>query len=920
MSDEVEIIFGADASAVTPAAEAVAGQIEGLTGTVEGLGASFKGMGEVALGAFERVTLGASSARTSLVEMGESAKEARAAINEIGEAILAFVAFEAVKKFAENMAEAAEKTLHTAQTFGLTVDEVQRLNAVATGAGVPVEALTTGMQRLDGAFLKAKEGAAGPAAAFKAIGISTSESLTQTELLNRAMEGFGAMEAGPAKVALAMQLFGRNIQALGPLLNMSKGQIEENLAQVDKFGAVNLDAAAKGIALAEALNTSKVAMLGVHNLMAEAFAPMLTAVVQSFNDFATAMMASYNAGGMVKQIINGIVEIGRDLGVIFSEVGSIISAAFGLAKTGAEGAGAGFLVFQDGARQLVAVLVTIGVVIEETIDLFKDMVLQLDILDLEVRGVAVHINDFFTGQHNVDPFTAELAKKRAEVVGLGNDMAAAVPKAQALIDSLSKPMAAGAALPKAGTGTTGDDPGKINNPEHEKSEMGGFEDDRVALDTAWAMSHEGMLRDQAVADKEFWGGLLNNATLSTNDKMAVQRKYNDAVIALSKQASAEDLAHVKEDAATAQATAQATLQIQKGAIAEQIKDVEQAGTDHVISRQAELAQINALIMQQVADEREAAQLILNSKLAVFDAELRIYADDTVQYKHALDERLKAQAAFDATISKAYAAAGTQQANAIRGMSKEVEAEFRGMVTPIVDSFGSMVSGLVQGTETFRQAWAKVGESILGVIVQAGEKMVTNWIMQQQVMTVATTAGAATRVGAETAAATQTTLVSAIAAEIQVAHAAIVGAAKSFASQAGIPIIGPALGFAASAAALAAILALGKGIFSAEGGWGNVPFDGATTQLHKEEMVLPATIARPMRSMLANWDSGNTAAGLQAASDQGPSRRGPSGGGAMHINIQANDALSFRRMLEQDPDFIARAAKKANRMGFAGRVA
>ncbi|MFV4677416.1 hypothetical protein ACNJU9_21650, partial [Mycobacterium tuberculosis] len=86
--------------------------------------------------------------------------------------------------------------------------------------------------------------------------------------------------------------------------------------------------------------------------------------------------------------------------------------------------------------------------------------------------------------------------------------------------------------------------------------------------------------------------------------------------------------------------------------------------------------------------------------------------------------------------------------------------------------------------------------------------------------------------------------------VQIGNYAAVAAAGAYAAIASIPFVGPVLAPIAAGVALAGVLALGKSLFSAEGGWGQVPYDGALTQLHKNEMVLPASIASPLRSSLA----------------------------------------------------------------------
>jgi len=83
-----------------------------------------------------------------------------------------------------------------------------------------------------------------------------------------------------------------------------------------------------------------------------------------------------------------------------------------------------------------------------------------------------------------------------------------------------------------------------------------------------------------------------------------------------------------------------------------------------------------------------------------------------------------------------------------------------------------------------------------------------------------------------------------------------GAAASVAS---IPFVGPMLALAAMAAVFAAV----SGLASAEGGYDIPSGINPMTQLHQEEMVLPAHIANPLRGALADGSMGSASGGRPA---------------------------------------------------------
>lgn len=138
---------------------------------------------------------------------------------------------------------------------------------------------------------------------------------------------------------------------------------------------------------------------------------------------------------------------------------------------------------------------------------------------------------------------------------------------------------------------------------------------------------------------------------------------------------------------------------------------------------------------------------------------------------------------------------------------------------------------------------------------------------------------------------------------EVAMHAKTAAAAAYKAMAGIPVIGPVLGAAAAAATFAGVMA-----FSAKGGMDDVPYDNAPFLLHKNEMVLPADIATPLRNMTRGGgaQSGNPFAAPAAANDSG---------GDTHIHIHTTDPRSFARYLKDNAHHVAAAVNDAYRGGY-----
>lgn len=256
--------------------------------------------------------------------------------------------------------------------------------------------------------------------------------------------------------------------------------------------------------------------------------------------------------------------------------------------------------------------------------------------------------------------------------------------------------------------------------------------------------------------------------------------------------------------------------------------------------------------------------------------------------------------------------------------------------------GSLTSGFksaLQNGFNLRKGMIDLANSIANVWIDSAGKMLNAWIrslFQQKAVTAATTAaqttihvagettktaatvtGATIRTATEVSANATTTASSAMSALAQIAHAAGVAAARVYASIAAIPYVGPFLAPAAAAAALAAVVMIGKSLFSAEGGQVEVGEDGQLTELHKKEMVLPAWAADPLRKQLR---SGSSSGVIGAAATAGETARKSivnSGDVHLHYGPQYGpvpQSQDMATLLRQDGDRLLRYLKRKQRDG------
>lgn len=227
---------------------------------------------------------------------------------------------------------------------------------------------------------------------------------------------------------------------------------------------------------------------------------------------------------------------------------------------------------------------------------------------------------------------------------------------------------------------------------------------------------------------------------------------------------------------------------------------------------------------------------------------------------------------------------------------KAENSFGAMFEDAGAAFGNMASTMLTRATTLQQALAGVFQSIYQSFVQnVVAKPLAEWIGTQAKM-LAVKLGFATQEQAIQAASSATTVAtkSAEATAVVAANAAEAGAGAA-ASQASIPFVGPAMALAAMAAVFAAVMALG-GRKSAARGYDIPRGVNPVTQLHEEEMVLPAKFANVIRGLAAG-EGGNAS---------------PAPG--LSLTIKAFDARDVRRLFLDHREKLTDAIKTAYRDG------
>jgi hypothetical protein len=206
------------------------------------------------------------------------------------------------------------------------------------------------------------------------------------------------------------------------------------------------------------------------------------------------------------------------------------------------------------------------------------------------------------------------------------------------------------------------------------------------------------------------------------------------------------------------------------------------------------------------------------------------------------------AALVKTLSDATTAATKAQGDIASAELTQATRQIETMLAPLDRSLDKTFMGMLAGTESLKQGMAELGQSLIAEEISLNERRLSNWVATEAAKTLASISGNNARQGAETAGAAAGKASQATTASASIFTSAKQAAAGAYAAVAPIPIIGPVLAPAAAATAFGAVLAFD--VSSAAGGWDRVPADGMMTELHRDEMVLPAGLAGGLRGLVS----------------------------------------------------------------------
>jgi PHD/YefM family antitoxin component YafN of YafNO toxin-antitoxin module len=209
-----------------------------------------------------------------------------------------------ISKPVEEAAKAMEALKRQSQELGVSTGFLQTMNAAATLTGVQSDKLVASIARLDTAFQRAKDGSKVTAAAFKEVGVSVRDNLSNEELVNKVLAGWDKLSNGPQKVTVAVNLFGRAGAQLVPVLDQMAAHMDEVNAKVKQFGLQNPAAVEQGAQIAARFRDAGLAAQGLGMAVLEKIGPAMQAMLDDFAKASDAVRKFLGDGDALRTTID----------------------------------------------------------------------------------------------------------------------------------------------------------------------------------------------------------------------------------------------------------------------------------------------------------------------------------------------------------------------------------------------------------------------------------------------------------------------------------------------------------------------------------------------------------------------------------------------------------------------------------------
>ena len=410
-----------------------------------------------------------------------------------------------------------------------------------------------------------------------------------------------------------------------------------------------------------------------------------------------------------------------------------------------------------------------------------------------------------------------------KIMDMGNeDIKKAASRFEAFRDSLEKPVVIGG-VKKEDEATNKQDMHLAGKGKKDTSKMQQYEEELAEMKLAAAGENQ-TREQQKESEIAYWVTIRDAATTSAADRLAIQRKISGETLSY-----LEMMKRANEEAQKAQIEGNAKVAESQFAISSAaLKAAEETGQiskSQAIS--AEQAIQEAILKIKIDGITKQMAAISNVQSAAY---IKLNAEKLPLENKAAAETVKASG---------------DVAKAIKAENDKMFADFEKSLKPLTSAWDKALTGMLSGTMKWHKAqqvllqgvlqdFTKLGVEVINTMIKDAAKKVMVEVMTQEQINAAQKTGVAEQIAAQAEAALKSIATY---------------AAQAFAGVTAFlaPMMGP-YAVAGAAVVSALVLAEGAHVASAAGGYDIPSGVNPLTQLHQNEMVLPASLADKVRNM------------------------------------------------------------------------
>jgi hypothetical protein len=195
------------------------------------------------------------------------------------------IAGAAIMGMADKTSESMDRIDKMSQRLGMTKQSFQEWDYILSQNGVSMDSMNTAMKSMTTAMASLSvEGKKGEETLGK-LGISVEDlkNMSQEQIFEKAVVALQNMNEGYEKARLAQQLFGKQGQEMLPMLNQSKGSIDELKNKARELGLVMSDSAVNsGVKYKDTMDSLKRSIEAVKTTIGVEFIPTAQKMADSF--------------------------------------------------------------------------------------------------------------------------------------------------------------------------------------------------------------------------------------------------------------------------------------------------------------------------------------------------------------------------------------------------------------------------------------------------------------------------------------------------------------------------------------------------------------------------------------------------------------------------------------------------------------